>query len=432
MARRRPPDPALEDTQVHEGWELPADHVVEEEQGPPPPPPPDREIWPALLVILLLVLGGLGAWLFLTRDEEEAGPTTQASLRVVPDVVGRNVDAAVDRLHDVGFTTEVRREQSRTAEEGEVMEQDPAGGDRAEVGSTVVVVASSGRPEVEVPRVVGLQLQEAVGRLERADLEVRSRSVFAQQPRGEVVRQVPEAGKKVRPGTAVRLDVSKGAERVAVPDVVGLEEGEAVAELRAAGFEARAFGVPAEEPAGTVVAQNPLGGTQAAKGGAVRINVSEGPAEAEAQAPPAQPQPQPQPRTVTMPDVVGQRHRAAQRRLRNQGLVVRVVFVPSQERLGTVVAQRPQPGEEVRRGAQVRVNVSEGPNPERTTVPDVTGLTPEEARADLEAAGFEVEVFQEDTPDEEEGGLIIRQEPGAGSRAPRGAMITIYVGRFTG
>lgn len=133
-----------------------------------------------------------------------------------------------------------------------------------------------------------------------------------------------------------------------------------------------------------------------------------------------------------MPDVVGQRHRAAQRRLRNQGLVVRVVFVPSQERLGTVVAQRPQPGEEVRRGAQVRVNVSEGPNPERTTVPDVTGLTPEEARADLEAAGFEVEVFQEDTPDEEEGGLIIRQEPGAGSRAPRGAMITIYVGRFTG
>ena len=134
-----------------------------------------------------------------------------------------------------------------------------------------------------------------------------------------------------------------------------------------------------------------------------------------------------------MPDLVGQQQRAAQRRLRNLGLVVRVIFVPSQDPQGTVVAQRPQGGTAVRRGSQVRINVSEGPNPAaRTTVPDVIGLTEEEAVADLEAAGFQVEVFEEDTPDQAEEGLVIRQEPEAGSRAPEGALITIYVGRFTG
>jgi serine/threonine-protein kinase len=290
----------------------------------------------------------------------------------------------------------------------------------------VIVVPSSGPPKVALPRVVGLPLQEAVDRLEGADLEVRSRSVFSQQPQGEVFRQIPEPGEQVKAGTAVRLDVSKGAQRVAVPEVVGLTEGEAVATLREAGFKSRAFGVPSEEPARTVVAQNPPGGVRAAKGDTVRINVSEGSAQ-------AAPQPaQPQPRTVTMPDLVGQQQRGAQRRLRNLGLVVRVVFVPSQEPQGTVVAQRPQGGTTVRRGSQVRLNVSEGPDPAaRTTVPDVIGLTEEEAVADLEAAGFQVEVFEEDTPDQAEEGLVIRQEPEGGSRAPRGALITVYVGRFT-
>lgn len=321
MARRPPPDPAIEETKTQEGWELPDDRVV-----------------------------------------------------------GRDVDVAVDRLHDVGFTTEVRREQSRTVEEGRVVEQEPAGGERAEVGSTVVVVASSGPPKVAVPRVVGVPLQEAVDRLEGADLEAKPRSTSSNQRRGEVVRQVPEPGEKVRPGAAVRLDVSKGAQRVAVPDVVGLAEADAVAALRQAGFEARAFSVPADEPAGTVVAQNPPGGAQAVKGDSVRINVSAGNAEAP---PPAQTQPPPKPKTVTMPDVVGQRQRGAQRRLRDLGLVVRVFFVPSQDPQGTVVAQRPQ----------------------------VVGLTEEEAVADLEAAGFEVEVFDEDTPDQAEEGLSSARSP---------------------
>lgn len=134
-----------------------------------------------------------------------------------------------------------------------------------------------------------------------------------------------------------------------------------------------------------------------------------------------------------MPDVVGQPLRSAQRRLRDLGLLVRVFYVPSQDPLGTVVAQRPQGGTTVRRGSQVRLNVSEGPRPgARVAVPDVIGLTEVEAVAELEAAGFKVEVFEEDTPDQAEDSLVIRQEPEPGSQAPRGALVTIYVGRFTG
>ena len=63
--------------------------------------------------------------------------------------------------------------------------------------------------------------------------------------------------------STVVLTVSKGRNLKPVPDVVGLQEGEAVSRLRAAGFEPRIFDVPSPEPQGIVVAQQPAGGEQA-------------------------------------------------------------------------------------------------------------------------------------------------------------------------
>jgi PASTA domain len=67
------------------------------------------------------------------------------------------------------------------------------------------------------------------------------------------------------------LNVSKGTGLVDVPSLVGLTRADAEAQLSDAGLEANVFEVPSIEPAGTVVAQNPLGG-QLRQGEAVRIN----------------------------------------------------------------------------------------------------------------------------------------------------------------
>ena len=62
-------------------------------------------------------------------------------------------------------------------------------------------------------------------------------------------------------------------------------------------------------------------------------------------------------------------------------------------------------------------------------VPDVTGPPEDEARRIAEEAGFDVRVEDSDAPTAEEVGEVVLQKPDAGTRAPAGSEITLYVGR---
>ena len=100
---------------------------------------------------------------------------------------------------------------------------------------------------------------------------------------------------------------------------------------------------------------------------------------------------------------------------------------------GRVVAQRPLPGTTVKRGARVRLNVSIGPNPQASApVPDVVGQDESTAMSTLQGAGFQVVVIDQPTADQTDDGIVLDEQPVGGSRAPRGAVVTIYVGRFSG
>jgi len=182
------------------------------------------------------------------------------------------------------------------------------------------------------------------------------------------------------------------------------------------------------------VAQSPRANSKAPKGSRVRINVSQG---------------APAPSTTTtgagtttgtttaasakVPGVVGLSQAAAQRRLHSAGFRVRTAYVASSKPSGTVVAQSPAPGTTSRRGAAVRINVSIGPNPKPAkAVPDVTGEDETTARSDLEAAGFRLSVVDEPTTDQNEDGIVVDEDPVAGTRVPAGSLVTIYVGRFSG
>lgn len=72
----------------------------------------------------------------------------------------------------------------------------------------------------------------------------------------------------------------------------------------------------------------------------------------------------------------------------------------------------------------VRLTVSDGPPP--VTVPDVAGVAAEDARAALEAEGFEVQ--REDAYDEETpAGAVVRTRPDGGKGAAQGATVTMVV-----
>ena len=380
------------------------EEVVEEEHVPPPPPP---RIWPWLLLLLLLVVGGLAAYFLLTREEDKT---------TMPNVIGLREDQARTRIAEAKLEADVDRRPSRRPR-GIVFAQVPGAGKQLDEGERVEILVSSELIRVAVPSVEDLPVEEARDRLEAANFEVRVRRVFAGAPEGRVVEQDPRGGERAPRGSTVELIVSKGRNLNRVPDVIGMTEQEAVEALRAREFDVRIFDVPSPDPRGTVVAQVPRGGVLAPPDARVRINVSSGPGAGS-----------PTEREVEVPDLRGLQQTAALRRLRSAGLEGEVRFVRSSQPRGRVLRQEPPAGTSVAQGSVVMLTVSGGPAGAQATVLDVIDQDESAAVQTLEDAGFRVEIVREPVEDPAQDGIVLDQQPAGGSRAPRGAVITLFVG----
>jgi penicillin-binding protein 1A len=141
---------------------------------------------------------------------------------------------------------------------------------------------------------------------------------------------------------------------------------------------------------------------------------------------PAAPPPPPPART-TVPNVVGQNVDRADAVLGQAGLRSTVTEVPNSAPKGRVVAQNPPAGTSVPGGTTVTLLVSSGQGGGGSIgLPNVVGLPVGAARAALAALGFRVGIgYTSGGPR----GRVVSQSPGAGTPLPRGAYVTLVVGR---
>lgn len=157
------------------------------------------------------------------------------------------------------------------------------------VGAVVVVaVTGNGDDDVTVPNVVGMEVGDAVQQLGDLGLEVGSLQVQRDDVEpGTVIAQEPAAGSTVEAGSHVQLEVAEGdggetAGQEVVPDVVGLPVNDAVAALDALGLVAETTLQPRDDVSpGTVVDQEPDGGTSVDPGTSVDLVVSQEEAQPE-------------------------------------------------------------------------------------------------------------------------------------------------------
>ncbi len=261
----------------------------------------------------------------------------------VPRVVGQSVQSASAELRAAGLKAGVDRVTSGRPS-GQVLAQDPGGGDRATDGSTVTLTVSSGPGQVQLPTVDGLSQKQATAQLTDAGLVV-SRIVKQANdnvPAGSVISSSPAAGQNVDRGSNVTLFVSSGPQKTAVPDVVGLTQQAAQQTLGDRGFQVTiAQQGSATATPGTVLSQSPAAGSKVDPEATVTIVV--------ARAIPM----------VTVPDVTGQSATEASDTLTAAGLVVRTTLqnVTDQGEDGLVLDQRPAASTQVQKGAPVRIFV---------------------------------------------------------------------------
>jgi serine/threonine-protein kinase len=210
--------------------------------------------------------------------------------------------------------------------------------------------------------------------------------------------------------------------------------------LTAVGLKPVLHNVPSAKPAGVVVAQKPAAGKEVDKGAKIDLNVSTGtgPSTTTVATTTTTATTATVPTTTTaaglrVPRVVGLFQTPALRRLNVRGLRPIVVYKRSSRAVNRVLSQSPAAGSTLRPGSRVRVVVSAGPNPQpATTVPNVLGQDQATAANNLRAAGFRVVVLNRPTKDQGKDGLVIDEQPRAGSSIPAGSQVTIFIGRFSG
>ena len=186
---------------------------------------------------------------------------------------------------------------------------------------------------------VGKKEDVARGMLEESHLEAGTteRKYSGKYDEGTVMSADPAMGEELKPGTPVVLTVSKGAEPVAVPNVVGKPVAEAKVMIAEGDLRDRVVEKFNETvPAGVVVSQKPANGT-ADKNSVVQIVVSKGPP------------------LVEVPGVVGKNVAEAQQIITAAGFVPAVNALPGGP--GTVLNQSPGGGDKAPKGSTVTLYV---------------------------------------------------------------------------
>jgi eukaryotic-like serine/threonine-protein kinase len=280
------------------------------------------------------------------------------------------------------------------------------------VGALVALAVLNGQREqgaetVTVPRVEGMTEQAALQELQAVGLTMeRLEEPSDEVDEGLVVSTDPGGGEEAEAGSAVDVVISAGPDAVQIPEVAGMTQEQATAELREQGFEVSSveFENAPRISRNEVTKTVPAAGEPHPRGTAVVLYVASG--------------------QVDLPDLVGQSREAALATLDQLGLSSRIT---EEETTGapadSVVAQDRSPGQ-VPQATSIGLTVAVAPT--TATVPSaVVGTTYEDAVAQLTAIGLTA--VRADVASDEPAGQVISADPAIGTTLPVGTEVTLNV-----
>jgi serine/threonine-protein kinase len=262
---------------------------------------------------------------------------------------------------------------------------------------------------VAVPPVTGLSVSSARSELANAGFQVQtghprnSNTVAA----GQVIATDPAAGSEIGRGGRVTVIASLGPVMVKMPPVTGQPLSQAQQAIRAAGLTAAApsYQTSATVPANVVISTDPVAYQLWPADKPVQLVVSQGP---------------------PLPNLVNQQIGDVQAWAAAGGYTINPVADNSSPLPpGTVTSQQPAAGTPLTPNEVITVDVSTGQGSGQANgevpVPNVTGMSQDQATSALQQAGFGVQVNQGLF-----GNKVTSYSPTG--QAPQGSTITINIG----
>ncbi|HZQ27523.1 MAG TPA: PASTA domain-containing protein [Acidimicrobiales bacterium] len=262
-------------------------------------------------------------------------------------------------------------------------------------------------PSHPVPNLAGQSLTAARQAAAQSKFTVRvtGHTFNEAAAKDTVLTQHPPPGQPLKEHKAIDVTVSNGPAPRPVPDLGGKTEAQARQLLADAGFGVTVNQATSETVAkGTVIDWTPKGTQE--KGTGVAVTVSSGPP------------------LVQVPDVSGQTYDAAAQALTSQGFKVQRKddFSDTVDK-GKVISTTPSGGSQATKGTTVVIDVSKGPD--IVNVPDVRGMTVDQAVATIRGAGLTVGTVY-GPPNARR---VIDSSPTAGSPVRRGSAVDLFATR---
>ncbi|MEO3874091.1 Stk1 family PASTA domain-containing Ser/Thr kinase [Nonomuraea sp. B12E4] len=225
------------------------------------------------IIIPLLIIGAFVTVGYVVFGSKGATTDTQIE---VPSLETQERAYAEDQLKALGLAVQVVEEPSSDVKKGIVVRTEPDAGTKVNKGDPVKLVVSKGPEKISVPDgLIGLSQAEAMQALDKAGLQASVKTRNSTKEQGTVIATDPKAGETIEKGGTVTIFVPKDLGEV--PSVIGLTQEDATSQIKAAGFKVKVSEMPNEQPAGTVIQQNPPEGARQPANTTITITVSTGP-----------------------------------------------------------------------------------------------------------------------------------------------------------
>jgi beta-lactam-binding protein with PASTA domain len=196
--------------------------------------------------------------------------------------------------------------------------------------------------------------------------------------------------------------------KVDVPSVVGKTTSEAADVLHRRGLEVNFVNQVSQRKRGEVISQDPKAGSRAKEGSTVTARVSAGPG------------------TAPVPQVEGRSQADAEDALKAAGFEPKVKHAYSDSvAKGKVISSSPAEGQEITKGRVVTLTVSRGP--QGVALPNLTGLSRDDAEAQLSDLGLTASVTEKEST--KDPGTVLSQDPPAETTLDKGATVTLVVAK---
>ena len=222
----------------------------------------------------------------------EKGTTVEVTIAVkkiemvkIPDITGQTKEDAKYRLEQEGFLVDFTESFHDSVASGKVIKTSPDVGTEQEKGTTVYLTISKGKEKknTTVPGVVNTTRENAEVALKNAGLSVGSTSeAFSDTvAAGNVISQSIDKDTTVEEGVTVDLVISKGPEKITMPNLWGNPKDRAIEKLHALGLSVEVYEEHDDSTEGRVFKTSPAADEKVAPGSMVQIYLSKGPKQEE-------------------------------------------------------------------------------------------------------------------------------------------------------